>query len=130
MVIKSRENSIGAWAFLVGVILAVIIGIGTSSFLPISSIIAYNTQIYGVLVLLGLFVGFSIKIASKDSQTFLLTGAILVIVSKFGMESVTGSLIGIGVGDLVSSTFGALLTLFVPATIIVALKTVFSMAKI
>jgi len=66
----------------------------------------------------------------KDSQTFLIAGAILVIVSKFGMESVTGSLIGIGIGDTVSSTFSALLALFVPATIIVALKTVFSIAKV
>jgi hypothetical protein len=46
------------------------------------------------------------------------------------MESVTGSLIGIGVGDVASTTFGALLALFVPATIIVALKTVFGLANI
>ena len=46
------------------------------------------------------------------------------------MESVTGSLIGIGIGDTVSSTVAALLALFVPATIIVALKTVFGIAKI
>jgi len=130
MVIKSRENSFGAWAFLIGVILAVIIGLSTSSFLSLSSITAYSPQIYGILVILGLVVGFSIKIAGKDSQTFLIAGAILVIVSKFGMESVTGSLIGIGIGDTVSSTFAALLALFVPATIIVALKTVFSIAKI
>ena len=130
MVIKSKENSIGAWAFLIGVILAAIIGISTSSFLSISSITSYSPQIYAILVLLGLFVGFSIKVSGKDSQTFLIAGAILVIVSKFGMESVTGSLIGIGIGDTVSSTFAALLALFVPATIIVALKTVFGIAKI
>ena len=130
MAITSKENSIGAWAFLAGVILAVIIGVSTSSFLSISSITIYSSQIYAILVILGLFVGFSIKITGKDSQTFLLTGAILVIVSKFGMESVTGSLIGIGIGDVVSSTFAALLALFVPATIIVALKSVFSITKI
>ena len=107
-----------------------IIGIGASSFLSIPALIAYSPQIYAILILLGLFVGFSIKVAGKDAQTFLITGAILVIVSKFGMESVTGSLIGVGVGDVVSSTFAALLALFVPATIIVALKTVFSIAKV
>jgi len=130
MVIKSKENSFGAWAFLIGVILAVIIGVSTSSFLSISAVQSYSPQIYAILVLLGLFVGFSIKVSGKDAQTFLITGAILVVVSKFGMESVTGSLIGIGIGDTVSSTFAALLALFVPATIIVALKTVFSIAKI
>jgi hypothetical protein len=130
MVIKAKENSLGAWAFLIGVVLAVIIGLSTSSFLSISKVTAYSPQIYAILVILGLFVGFSINIAGKDSQTFLIAGAILVVVSKFGMESVTGSLIGIGIGDVVTSVFGALLALFVPATIIVALKTVFSIAKI
>ncbi|HLC86878.1 MAG TPA: hypothetical protein VJH65_01215 [Candidatus Nanoarchaeia archaeon] len=130
MVIRSRENSVGAWAFLIGVILAVIIGLGTSSFLSISGIIQYSPQIYAILVVLGLVVGFSIKITDRESQTFMVAGAILVVVSKFGMDSVTGSLIGIGVGKIVSTIFVALLALFVPATIIVALKTVFSISRV
>ena len=128
MVIKSQENSVGAWAFLVGVVLAVAIGLSTT-LLPIPALVTYSAQIYAILVILGLIVGF-MNITGKDSQTFLWAGAILVIVSKFGMDSVTGSLIGIGIGDAVASTFAALLALFVPATIIVALKTVFSIAKI
>ena len=130
MAITSKENSFGAWAFLTGVVLAVIIGTSASSFFSLEKVMAYSAQIYAILVILGLVVGFSIKTTGKDSQTFLIAGAILVVVSKFGMESVTGSLIGIGVGDTVSSTFAALLVLFVPATIIVALKTVFSIAKV
>ena len=131
MVLKARETSIGAWAFLIGVLLAVIIGVSMSSFLPFDSITRYSPQIYAILVILGVVVGFSIQVSGKDSQTFLITGAILVVVSKFGMESVTtGSLIGIGVGALVASVFAALLALFVPATIIVALKSLFSLAKV
>jgi len=130
MVIKSQKNSVGAWAFLIGVILAVIIGISTSSFLSISSIVTYSAQIYAILIILGIIVGFSINVLGKDAQIFLFAGAVLVIISKFGMESVTSSLIGIGVGAIVSSVFAALLVLFVPATIIVALKTVFSIAKV
>lgn len=129
MVIKSKENSIGAWAFLIGVVLAVVIGISTSSFLSIGTITSHSAQIYAVLVILGMVVGF-MGVTGKESQTFLIAGAALVVVSKFGMESVTGSLIGIGVGDVAASTFAALLALFVPATIIVALKTVFSIAKV
>lgn len=128
MVIKSQENVIGAWAFLIGVVLAVIIGI-SASLISIPAVKAYNAQIYGILVLLGILVGF-MNVTGKDSQTFLIAGAVLVVVSKFGMESVTGSLIGIGIYDIVSSTFGALLAMFVPATIIVALKAVFSIANI
>ncbi len=128
MTLKSKENYIGAWAFLIGVVLAVIIGLSTTLF-SIPALTAYSAQIYAILVILGIIVGF-LNVTGKDSHTFLIAGAILVIVSKFGMESVTGSLIGIGIGDAVASTFAALLALFVPATIIVALKTVFSIANV
>ena len=128
MALKSRENTIGAWAFLAGVILAVLIGLSTI-LIPIPALVVYSAQIYAILVLLGIFGGF-MHVTGKDSQTFLMAGVILVIVSKFGLESVTGTLIGIGVGDAVSSVFGALIALFAPATIIVALKTVFSLAKV
>jgi len=128
MAIKSQENYAGAWAFLIGVVLAILIGLSTT-LIPIPALAEYSAEIYGILVVLGIVVGF-LNVTSKDSQTFLLAGAVLVIVSKFGMESVTGSLIGIGIGDAVSSTFAALLALFVPATIIVALKTVFSMTNV
>ena len=129
MVLKFKENKIGAWSFLIGVVLAVIVGVFTT-LIPIPSLTTYSAQIYGLLVFLGILVGSFISVSGKDSQTFLIAGAILVIVSKFGMESVLGSLIGIGLANAVSSIFGALLVLFLPATIIVALKTVFSIAKV
>lgn len=129
MVIKSKENEVGAWSFLIGVILALFIGIGTA-LLPFDALTKVSVPIYAILFILGLMIGFFSVPQGKDSQKFLLTGAVLVIVSKFGMESVIGSLIGIGISDLVSSVFGALLVLFVPATIVVALKTVFSIANV
>ncbi len=129
MGIKSKENSAGAWAFLIGVILAVVIGLSTL-LIPVSAITRYSSFIYLILVILGIIVGASINVTGRDSQTFLITGAIIVIVSKFGMESVISSLIGIGAGETASSIFASLLALFVPATIIVALKTVFGMAKV
>ena len=128
MTIKAKENSIGAWAFLIGVVLAIIIGLSTT-LIPIPALTAYSAQIYALLAIMGLIVGFA-NVTGRDSQTFLIAGAILVIVSKFGMESVSGSLIGIGIGDAVTSVFSALLALFAPATVIVALKTVFSIAKV
>ncbi|MBP6857355.1 hypothetical protein KBC25_02935 [Candidatus Pacearchaeota archaeon] len=130
MVMKSHENFVGAWLFLIGVILAVLIGIATAFFIPISKIATFSTPIYLILVILGIIVGIKINVSGKDSQNFLISSAVLVIVSRFGMESVRGSLIGIGMGDLVSSTFSALLVLFVPATIIVAIKSLFSIANV
>mgnify|MGYP001568897226 FL=1 len=87
-------------------------------------------MIYGLLIFLGLIVGFAVNMNSKDSQTFLIAGAVLVIVSSLGMESVTGSFIGIKIASVMKSIFGALSAMFVPATIIVALKTVFNISNI
>lgn len=128
MVIKSRENSVGAWAFLAGVVLAIMIGLFTT-ILSIPTLVAHNALIYSILAILGIIVGFA-TVTGRDSQTFLWAGTVLVIISRFGMDSVRNSLIGIGIGDAVTSTFGALLALFVPATIIVALKMLFSIAKV
>ncbi len=128
MVLRSHENSVGAWSFLIGVILALIIGLFTT-LLPIPAIIDYSAHIYGILVILGLIVGYMIS-SGKDSQTFLIAGTIIIIAGRFGMDSVSGSLIGIGLGDTVTSIFSALLALFIPATIIVALKTLFSISKV
>ena len=129
MVLRSKENNIGAWAFLVGVVLAVIVGVFTT-LIQIPYLIKYSAQLYGLLVFIGIIVGSFIKVEGKENHTFLIAGTILVIISRFGRESVIGSLIGLGLGDAVSSIFGALLILFIPATIIVALKTVFSVAKV
>jgi hypothetical protein len=129
MVMKSKENSAGAWAFFIGVVLAVVIGLSTL-LMPIPTLRKYSGFIYLILVVLGIIVGASINVNGKDSQTFLITGTIIVIVGKFGMDSVTGSLIGLGIGDTVSSIFASLLALFVPATIVVALKSVFGLAKV
>ena len=129
MVMRSKENSTSAWAFFIGVILAVLVGLSTL-LIPFSTLRVYSSLIYLVLVILGIVVGASINVTGKDSQTFLITGAIIVIVSRFGMESALSSLIGMGAGDTVTSIFASLLALFIPATIVVALKTVFGMAKV
>lgn len=121
MPIKSRENLIGAWAFLFGIVLAVLIGLFAGD--------RTNPVILGILAILGLIVGFSVS--QKDIQTFLLASVSLVIVSFAGMQGLvlSAAVMGINIGKIVASVLGALLVLFVPATIIVALKMVFSLAK-
>jgi len=124
MVIKSRENLIGAWAFLAGVVLAVAVGIITSF-----SRINTSPIILGVLALLGITVGYFV--AEKDIQTFLYASVSLVIVSFAGIQGLVldAAIRGIEIGHIISSVLGALLVLFVPATIVVALKVVFSIAQ-
>ena|SRR3989344_1543319 len=121
MAIKSRENLIGAWAFLIGVVLAVLVGIFTGN--------RTNPLILGILAALGLVVGYFV--AEKDVQTFLFASVSLVLVSFAGIQGLVldAAVRGIEIGQVVSAVLGALLVLFVPATIIVALKTVFSLAQ-
>jgi hypothetical protein len=126
MAIKARENVIGAWAFLIGIILAVIVGVFSGK--------AANPLILALLAVLGLVVGYFV--AEKDVQTFLFAAISLVIASFAGIQgfaanvSLAGlSVSGIEVAKFISSILGALLFLSVPATIVVAVKTVFSLAK-
>ena len=119
--IRARENLLGAWAFLGGVILALLVGIFAGR--------SVDPVIPGVLALLGVVVGFFV--AEKDVQTFLLASVSLVIVSYAGVSGLilNAAVLGINIEKYVLGILGALLTLFVPATIVVAIKTVFSLAK-
>ena len=88
-----------------------------------------NPLLFGILAVLGLVVGFFV--AEKEVQTFLLASVSLVLVSFAGIQGLVldAAIRGIAIGKIVSSVLSALLVMFVPATIIVALKTVFSLAK-
>ncbi|MBS3089379.1 hypothetical protein J4461_00685 [Candidatus Pacearchaeota archaeon] len=121
MAIRARENLVAARAFLVGVILAVLLGVFAGD--------KINSLIIGILAILGVIVGYFV--ADKNVQTFLLASVSLVLVSYSGISGlvINSAVLGTGIASIVSATLGALLALFVPATIIVALKTVFSIAK-
>ena len=125
MAIRSRENLVGAWAFLIGLILAVLTGI-IAGLLQTSRV---NPLVLGDLAILGLIIGYFVS--EKDVQTFLLASVSLVIVSYAGISGLVlgAALSGVNIGRVISSILQTLLALFVPATIIVALKTVFSIAK-
>ena len=79
-----------------------------------------QTLIY-ILVVLGLIVGL-LNITGDEVSSFLMSGTVLVIVSTLG-QSVVSSV------GIFNTTLQALTVLFVPATIIVALKHVFSLAR-
>lgn len=108
---KKGGSILGSWSFLIGVILAVILG-------AIGSI---NQTIAIVLVILGLIVGL-LNITDAEVTPFLLAGAVLVIVAALGSTV-------LGIIPVVARILNAILILFVPATVLVALKSVFSLAK-
>jgi len=107
---NNNGNLISSWAFLLGVILAIIIGF-----------IGSNQALMYTLIIIGLIVGL-FNIADREVEHFLLSGAVLIIASAFG---------GAIVAEIpyLGQVFDALLLVFVPATIIVAIKNVFTLSK-
>lgn len=114
---KKQDNIIGAWAFLIGVVLTMVIGF-------FSSFISSGTYrvILIVLVIIGIIIGL-LNIKTKESSKFLFAVLSLVIVGY------TGGTIILGIIPKLAEFFNALMILFIPTTIIVALKMVFEASK-
>jgi len=108
---SSKGNILGGWAFLIGVVLAVILG----------GLNIVSGSIPLVLMVLGLIVGL-LNVTSEEVQPFLMAGTVLVIVSGLGGNALSTI-------SWFKNILDAMLLLFVPATIVVALKSVFSLAK-
>ena len=115
MPIKSRDSLIGARAFFIGIVLAVLVGISSGIGLFTSNI--SNQLILGILAVLGLIVGYFV--AERDVHTFLFASVSLVLVSFAGIQGMVldAAIRGIAIGKMISSILGALLFLFVPSTI-------------
>ena len=107
---KSMGDLVGSWAYLVGLILAVLFGL-----------MGLNATVSIVLVVAGLLVGL-LNVGDKEVSPFLMSGAVLIIAASLGKAE-------LAVIPQVADILGALLLVFVPATVIVAVKNVFSLAK-
>jgi len=108
---KKGGNQLGSWAFLIGLVVAVVVGL----FGQLGS--GWLTA----LVVIGLLVGL-LNVADRETTPFLMSGVVLIIASAFGGDALSHVLYA---GDI----FNALLVLFVPATIVVAIKNVFALAR-
>ncbi len=108
---QNKGNLIGSWAFLIGVLLAVILGL----------IGRLNETWIIVLAAIGLIVGL-LNIADEEASPFLLSGLALIIASALGASVMEGV-------PYLNEVLMALLTVFVPATIVVAVRNVFSLAR-
>ena len=121
--VRSKENLVGAYAFLIGVVLAVLLGLFNDSLEQADGLF------YTALVIIGLVVGF-LNVSDKNSVNFLIASLSLVIVGALGTDPLIYIARGNYIIDALRNILVSLLVLFIPATIIVALKTVFAMAKI
>ncbi len=118
---RSGENSlqsIGSWAFLLGVVVAIIAG----ALLPDKSA---TPTVTSFLVLLGTVVGL-LNITTKETNSFLLASVSLVLVTALGGSVVSGV---VSIGQYLGSMLDSILVFVVPATIVVALKSIFALAE-
>ncbi|MBI2079625.1 hypothetical protein HYT84_02580 [Candidatus Micrarchaeota archaeon] len=114
-----NSEKMGEWAFLLGVFIAIVVGVLSPWVQSIQGILM------AVLALVGLVVGL-LNIKEKEVNSFLLAALVLIVsASAIGTafallgESVTGAVVG----------FVTALTAFVaPAAVVVALKSVYNLA--
>ncbi len=122
----AKEMKYGEWAFLGGLVLAIILGIGSSfigtSMLPI---------IWAVLAILGLIVGL-LNVTAKEVNNFLVATIALLLASSSiaPIMTVFSSITAISMlATALSGFLGALIAFISPAAFIVALKAIYEMAK-
>ncbi len=111
-------NKIGSWAFLVGVILAVVFGLGLTN--------GAAPWMVSLVFILGIVVGL-LNVTAGEVHAFLTAGAVLVIVASLGSTSVAA--VGGSAGTYLTGLLSGIQLLFVPATIVVAVKHVFVIAR-
>jgi hypothetical protein len=102
---------VGKWAFLVGLVVAVI-----ASFLT-----GYETTVALVLFLLGLVVGF-LNISEKDSNKFLLATIALLVGGIASINALT--ILGV-VSTYLSAILGSFVAFVSAAALVVAIKAIF-----
>jgi len=123
------SQKIGSWAFLIGVIIALIVGI-VASVLPEMITLGTMEIITLVLVVLGLIVGF-LNIKDKHVTDFLIAAIAVSMIG--GVTAITASGLAVGevtiLGALIANIMGSIVALVAPAALIVGLKQILALSK-
>jgi len=115
------EKKIGSYSFIVGVIVAVVLGIAASA------LGTATPWLISLLILAGLVVGF-LNVSGKETKEFVLMSVSLVIVAFAGNASSTLGSVQV-VGPYLQGILSSILAFVVPATVVVALKDIWGLAK-
>ena len=113
--VKKGSGNLGSWAFLIGIVIAVVLGLGYGGDM--------TQNLTMSLFVIGLIVGL-LNVADKEVNAFLMSAVVLIIAVGFGTSAEVLANV-----PIINSVLNSLLVLFVPATVIVAVKNVFSIAK-
>ena len=110
-------SKLGQWAFVVGVLLAILFGVIPKKWESVATLL---------LVVLGLVVGF-LNVTEKESTPFLVAAAALMITANAGTNlSVIKPVV---LGDFLQNAVEKIGVFVAPAAVIVALKSIQSLAK-
>ena len=107
-------SSVGSWSFIVGLIIAILVGLFTEA----------TGIIVTVLVILGVIVGF-LNVTDKETHSFLLAAVALLLAG--GVGDLMGSIPA--VGSMLQRILINFAIFVAPAAIIVAVKELISLAK-
>lgn len=114
------DQRVGAWAFILGVLVAIIAGIVTVA------VAATSAWVILLLVILGLIVGF-LNIQDKQITGFLIAAIALMILGGANLTALNNIIAGLG--TLVTAILGNIAVFVAPAALVVALKEVVNLAK-
>ncbi len=115
------EKKIGDYAFIIGVVVAIILGIASPA------LAGATTWLTSLLIVAGLAIGF-LNVTGKETKEFLWVAVALVVTTFAGNAS--GTLASVQVlGPYLQGIFNSILAVVVPATIVVALKDIWGLAK-
>ena len=110
----------GEYAFIVGVIIALLAGIAAAAGVSMDATVIWAIAI--VLLVIGVIVGF-LNIKDKETMAFLIAAIALLATSAVGWEAIPY------IGAYIKSILAYVAALVAPAAVIVALKSVWSLAK-
>lgn len=117
------EKQIGNYSFIIGVIVAIVLGLAAQK------LGTAEVWLWTFLVLLGLAVGF-LNVSGKETKEFLWVTVALVVVAYAGSAQVNSWETRVKIiGPYLKGIFDSILAFVVPASIVVALKDVWQLAK-
>jgi hypothetical protein len=108
------EKQIGAYAFIVGVILAIILGL-FGTYIP-----EYVEYITYLMIILGVIVGF-LNIGEKQAFNFLIAAIALLAVGGAGLEMLPT------IGNIIGGILTQIAVFVAPAAVIIALKAIWGL---
>ena len=115
------EEKMGDYAFIIGVVVAVVLGIASPA------LGGATTWLTSLLILAGLVIGF-LNVTGKETKEFLMVSLALVITAFAGNASGTLGSVQV-LGPYLQGILNSILAVVVPATIVVALKDIWGLTK-